>query len=101
MIVIRLFYSRDTVRINGNGQSDSSMNCCLHLRPESNSKTCKGDSNYRIQSDMVAALMTAGAKLCPFPQQKLGIDSKTMTRLMLIIDHIKLRKNFVLERRNR
>ena len=61
MIVIRLFYNRDTVRINGNGQSDSSMNCCLHLRPESNSKTCKGDSNYGIQLDMVAALMTAGA----------------------------------------
>ena len=61
MIVIRLFYNRDTVRINGNGQSDSSMNCCLHLRPESKSKTCKGDSNYRIQLDMVAALMTAGA----------------------------------------
>jgi hypothetical protein len=25
------------------------------------SKTCKGDSNYRIQLDMVAALKTAGA----------------------------------------
>jgi hypothetical protein len=37
------------------------MDCCLHLRPESNSKTCKGDSNYRIQLDMVAALKTAGA----------------------------------------
>ncbi len=56
MIVIRLLYNRDTVRINDNGQSDSSMNCCLHLRPESNSKTCKGDNNYRIQLDMVAAL---------------------------------------------
>ncbi len=61
MIVIRLLYNRGTVRINGNGQSDSSLNCCLHLRPESNSKTCKGDSNYGIQLDMVAALMTAGA----------------------------------------
>jgi hypothetical protein len=61
MIVIRLLYNRDTVRINGNGQSDSSMDCCLHLRPESNSKTCKGDSNYRIQLDMLAALKTAGA----------------------------------------